>query len=591
MTHPIIQKLRVFVTQLDYLTDNVTVFQKAKEPRSRRNNGQSLWEILSSASHPHAHDFRKLHQEVQVLQTSDPTLRAIQSVWNAFHDSIRPENSREIQRRFEELSSHLPMDQRLGEFWDTDLVLYPDDAPSEDFSSTFNGIEESEFVEVLDLYHTFMSRLTIQDGADLNFIQLVKRDIRMILSRPLGRDLIRLINEKPIQLTITKTPHGSKFQRRGNQFTIQYSTADHLLFHHLTEELMRAGSSPSFIMFAHELIHLYHNLYGISRDRTPDPKLNRYQFEDKFEHLTILGTTPSGDITDPIFENSIRRQFGLPERYTHHGFSSDASLDTRIGSALFTGSTVDLEQIFRTENIAPKNLNTILQMILKNDRNISSIDPSYIQRLLECAAENPHFQLQQSPLHPLQERAPESATVRIEPALSAPPPQPHLAPHSIPHLQAPRNPSWIHPPNCPGCPDPSHRFQSAPMVPQPMIPFQTPSLLQQPWTPLQSAPPMPALQGTAPHWTQIPLGFLPSYNHPANCPGCPHASHQPLPASAYPSFPLMQPSGPTSPFLPSIHPLPPSFPPVAPFPRDSQQPRQSPPYFQPSWTHPNVDRN
>jgi hypothetical protein len=54
---------------------------------------------------------------------------------------------------------------------------------------------------------------------------------------------------------------------------------------------------------------------------------------------------------------------------------------------------------------------------------------------------------------------------------------------------------------------------------------------------------------------------------------------------------LMQPSGPTSPFLPSIHPLPPSFPPVAPFPRDSQQPRQSPPYFQPSWTHPNVDRN
>jgi len=72
--------------------------------------------------------------------------------------------------------------------------------------------------------------------------------------------------------------------------------------------------SPFEVVLAHELIHSYHNSYGLNQ--TLLPMSDTEVWTNQEEYNTIMGNSLIDGPT-PICENAIRKEQGLPERFSH----------------------------------------------------------------------------------------------------------------------------------------------------------------------------------------------------------------------------------------------------------------------------------
>jgi hypothetical protein len=394
-------------------------------------------------------------------------VQPIRSAWNNFYASLDSKHSETIEQRFLELYSSFPADPNLEALSDTDLEVYPDDCPDSDLPATGNGIKQNELDATLRLYREFQQKITIE-STDVDLVQLINRDIRMILSRPLGRKLIRLINAKPCQLVIRKTsdvPISGRLKR--GPYLITYSDQEYLLFQKIPTEKMRAAPSPSFIHFAHELIHFYHVLYDIAQDNQPDPLLNTHLFTNKLECLTITGKTPSEEVTQDISENAIRAEFGLPERHSLLAFAPKTTMKDRVIFSLYAGSTADLESLFCNERLTPDVISLAWQIL--STPNLSPLGPQFMGQLYEYMKRNPHVIWQEAPNRTDPPPSTDHSAASL-PQRAASDPE-HSAPNGSasfplreepsPDFKAPETASLSkHPADCPGCPHPAHQDQT-----------------------------------------------------------------------------------------------------------------------------------
>jgi hypothetical protein len=89
------------------------------------------------------------------------------------------------------------------------------------------------------------------------------------------------------------------------------------------------------VILGHELIHAYHNSYGLNQSNLPmaDTKI----WTNQEEYNTIMGNTLVDGPT-PICENAIRKERGLPERFSHWGANS---LSERYKSILINAAQAE----------------------------------------------------------------------------------------------------------------------------------------------------------------------------------------------------------------------------------------------------------
>lgn len=199
----------------------------------------------------------------------------------------------------------------------SDLQVIPDDAIKD---PAFHQIHGTEAASILQLYDDIVQNKTSLDiqGSE-EFKSLVLRDIQTLLTRPQGRKLLKVICalKRKIAIRHGKTPKMSlpdlgivlNFKKT---FSTKCEDSDgnvHII------------ASPSYMIFAHEIIHLLHYDASLNHPNClPSLKvLNRKShlrgFENVSEQLTILGIP--GDQSIPC-ENSLRAEFDLMARVSHY---------------------------------------------------------------------------------------------------------------------------------------------------------------------------------------------------------------------------------------------------------------------------------
>jgi hypothetical protein len=84
---------------------------------------------------------------------------------------------------------------------------------------------------------------------------------------------------------------------------------------HNVDSQNRPISAPAYILYAHELVHAHHNMQGRNRASIGSPRYDNggdlYAWENAEEHAAIATEF------EPISENSIRAEHGLPARFGH----------------------------------------------------------------------------------------------------------------------------------------------------------------------------------------------------------------------------------------------------------------------------------
>lgn len=130
---------------------------------------------------------------------------------------------------------------------------------------------------------------------------------------------IELIRWKPLTkrfVQINKRNEGME-----QRFAVIVNRAEHYFFDHWRKP-RTLEFSPTYISFAHELIHAYHSIQNKLLSHLP---ANEIVYTNLEEENTIKGVPGYADYT----ENAIRAEFGLRERYSHQG--ALARLDHRRG--------------------------------------------------------------------------------------------------------------------------------------------------------------------------------------------------------------------------------------------------------------------
>ncbi len=291
---------------------------------------RSLFYLAQNAkelSDPHSsfyHCARALSRRVEQVDGNEPGDALLKGVWKEFAASLSARQSPATIKRLavciEELQRHYPKSLNLGVFSDTDLLVYPD---AYEGSIPINAVGETGFRELDTLYREFCMILKI--GGDAAFKQQVLKEIRMILTRPLGRELIWEILSRmndPDDFIHIIPFRDSRYTHADGKEIIGHCTDPVYLLQMMPNGESATLRSPSFMGLAHELIHLLHKLLGelIHIDDPTVPTLN----SNREESRTIFGDCGTALVTrchriSHISDNALRKQFfGLLLRSGHH---------------------------------------------------------------------------------------------------------------------------------------------------------------------------------------------------------------------------------------------------------------------------------
>lgn len=157
-------------------------------------------EVLKDRGTTFFHAMGALNRQIERLEGNNERDTTLKKIWRDFHTAVyaipslgettEQDISRSLLEASNRLARYFPKNKtELGAFSNTDLLLYPDSEGRKILP--LNGITVSGFTELAKLYRQFAMGLNIEGGDA--FKERVFADIRMILSRPLGRILIQEI--------------------------------------------------------------------------------------------------------------------------------------------------------------------------------------------------------------------------------------------------------------------------------------------------------------------------------------------------------------------------------------------------------------
>jgi ankyrin repeat protein/NleD-like pathogen effector protein (putative zinc metallopeptidase) len=223
-------------------------------------------------------------------------------------------------------SNSIPFHKIIGSpddaisFWEeSDLEVIPDDAEPREF----NQIRRSDARRALELYNAIAdgnTKMKIEGSSD--FQMIIQEKIKILLTRPLGRQLIGTICSLNRNIVIQEGEKNQTKLRDGKLIVTLKSDPNALSFSKCQDDSGNVSiePTPAYIIFAHELIHALHR-DAILAEKFGDRALENLHkpsrvplFKNLSEQLTIVGL--DGDPT-LICENALRAEFGLNARVSH----------------------------------------------------------------------------------------------------------------------------------------------------------------------------------------------------------------------------------------------------------------------------------
>ncbi len=397
----VVNDIRRFICRLRY-NESVQDFYSRVQGKSV-DMPRELHLTLHSSYDPNSHVFRDLHARVNQIET--PLFDPAKRVWNQFYQSVQGGKPNEIWESYRIFSSAFPINrERLKDFEDTDLILSDNVYLGPPISD--NLILKSEVDPLLIKYREFIQRIQIDSSEmpllDSNlFKEQVKKDVRMLFSVPLGRQLIdRIMAKIKPETKITILPSDKFYYNRvkitesePDTHRIQYSVDPAYFYQDLPGFGLRSLSSPPFIVLAHELLHLVHMMEGTFH-HDPNPLLD-LELETNEEERHVIRNLKCCFVhePDPCNEETLRTQLGLPVRFTHlAGCKPSDPPDVAYARALKVGSKMDAEAAFERGVSGP---------VVAQHMHILS--PGTVDKFKQIAARKP--ECRSGPFHPHAQQA------------------------------------------------------------------------------------------------------------------------------------------------------------------------------------------
>ncbi len=408
--------MRKFIHRIGYLADSFNYYDKAAYANTifemNRHDGRAIVSMLNDPTDYHHYRLKTLNERVQLLSGSDADLKI---VWNLFHNSVHACELNNTKRHFNSLKGIFPSDPHLRNF--ADMEIFEDDYLG---NLPPNGIRRGDVESLNQQYLDFCSLLKFNTAPILkdpknpatltkidrdNFKNQVFRDVRILMSRPIGRQLIQRILNKHFQNNITvqikASAQGCTHTKISETYyTIQYAIQPVAYLQRMDKGLVSLAAPP-FIRLGHELIHLLHYLEGEGK-HISDPKMDPRN-TDPEEWRTIdgkcrcpnhqnppLDTSRKDRLDDernlsihPISENSLRAAFDLLQRETHFcGPSKNASDEEKLEHAINAGADGDLLDVL--PRLSSPNLDRAVRR-LANPSTSSMLPKNMLERVVNAA--------------------------------------------------------------------------------------------------------------------------------------------------------------------------------------------------------------
>ena len=168
---------RRFVSNLDYCLSSKRFTRMTAGKKSHA--GRDLHKILTSPTDFNSYQLGSLQGRIQQIDT--PCFSGVKTAWDQFFRSVQDAKPKAIHESYVQLYSTLmDKDERLGDFIDTDLIIFKDD---ESGALPPNGIKESEVAPMLKKYRRFIHFLQFECQEHVPFDQIklkrqLQRDVR-----------------------------------------------------------------------------------------------------------------------------------------------------------------------------------------------------------------------------------------------------------------------------------------------------------------------------------------------------------------------------------------------------------------------------
>lgn len=271
-------------------------------------------------------------------QTSNPQIQKLKSKWIQWKRSISDQVDQDEVDSFRQqylrcLKSFFSSVSR--EFSDTDLIVVSDQCK---LSLPPNVVNKSELLRISQIYKSIVNDetiFTIQGSG--SFVERTYWDIRKILTRPTGRKLISDLLSHPNRQEICIIPgensSKARFPYEKNwPVVIQLLDKQTAMIPVVNDQGKKyLQSRDSCSLLAHEMIHVLHHFKG--ERSLQNLGCRHLLYRNPEEARTITGNQAlAGQIVhsvqlsyDPINENQLRRELGLPRRFGHRTckFSGD----------------------------------------------------------------------------------------------------------------------------------------------------------------------------------------------------------------------------------------------------------------------------
>lgn len=305
-----------FLTRTQDAVEDYYYFKKTSISEYRRNLGWAIIDTLTSTRCPLHYEMKSLNG--QIIQLGD-THRRIKEVWMSFYASLTQHYPKinDVRKKFLDLVQEYSVDKSLYPFENTDLVAFPDHYEGQ---LPKNGILSSEFPMIRALYFRFIKKIYLDYNKEkyseldaVLFRKQIFRNIRTIMTRPLGRELIRRIDESLKGILTIKAQDRFDYQSQGH--VVGYAVTPEITYSEVAPGDIRSISDPSYMILIHEFIHLLHELEGSRGSHDVDPDLPAY-YTNPEEWRTIKGFCRCHGYHE-MSEESLRAEFNLYPRHTH----------------------------------------------------------------------------------------------------------------------------------------------------------------------------------------------------------------------------------------------------------------------------------
>lgn len=234
----------------------------------------------------------------------------IQRGWSYLENSLKKEKSADQLR---DTVIHNSLD--LGEFSDTPLIV------SEEQLNFPNVVTFQEFEKIRKLYESIRRGFTgIKIEGSYGFIEFVLKDLRIILSTVVGRELMYSLCEKRLSIREEEEGEEPQYLSEKGEIVLKKINGGRLTFGAPDSDKINALEFVVTTLF-HELTHAYHDLVAKDIEKYSDQKVS-HLWSNGEELRTIIKT------------NEFRRQLKEGEenwygRCYHHVLKAD-SIEQKI---------------------------------------------------------------------------------------------------------------------------------------------------------------------------------------------------------------------------------------------------------------------